>query len=186
MLRHAGIAAGDALARNAARATGARSRPPLLCVPIPDRRRPEARPALPVGFLSLCSPDGRGRRPGLARPPRVSLAPTAGPEPPASILTAAGRKFSTAAYGARAFPASRPDPRAQNLKFHPGDSHNHPSSPIVPSTRTDELTRACLAPRDRLPDRQLKSRKGKLVGEDEFGNKYFENTSYQSIQPSMG
>lgn len=71
-------------------------------------------------------------------------------------------------------------PRARTLKFHPGDSHNHPSSPIVPSTRTDELTRARLAPRDRLPDRQLKSRKGKLVGEDEFGNKYFENTSYQS------
>ena len=40
--------------------------------------------------------------------------------------------------------------------------------------------RAGLAPLDRLPDRQLKSRKGKLVGEDEFGNKYFENTSYQS------
>ena len=34
MLRHAGIAAGDALARNAARATGARS-VSMLCVPTP-------------------------------------------------------------------------------------------------------------------------------------------------------
>ena len=71
-------------------------------------------------------------------------------------------------------------PRARTLKFHPGDSARPSIFADRPDTRTEELTRACLAPLDRLPDRQLKSRKGKLVGEDEFGNKYFENTAYQS------
>ena len=73
-------------------------------------------------------------------------------------------------------------PRARTLKFHPGDSarpsiHLRRSS-LHANRRTDP--RRLLAPRFRLPNRQLKSRKGKLVGEDEFGNKYFENTSYQS------
>ena len=79
------------------------------------------------------------------------------------------------------FPPNPPrPPRARTLKFQSGDSARLSIFADRPDTRTEELTRACLAPLDRLPNRQLKSRKGKLVGEDEFGNKYFENTSYQS------
>jgi NADH dehydrogenase (ubiquinone) 1 alpha subcomplex subunit 12 len=36
------------------------------------------------------------------------------------------------------------------------------------------------SPNAPFPGRQLKSRKGKLVGEDELGNKYNENMNYQS------
>ena len=36
------------------------------------------------------------------------------------------------------------------------------------------------SPNAPFPGRQLKSRKGELVGEDELGNKYYENVNYQS------
>mmetsp|Transcript_855 Transcript_855/g.3298 ORF Transcript_855/g.3298 Transcript_855/m.3298 type:complete len:229 (-) Transcript_855:40-726(-) len=83
MLRHAGIAAGDALARNAARATDARS-VSMLCVP--DPRSPTTRGRGPPSrlefFCPSAHPHGRGRRPNLARPPRISLALTADPNRP--------------------------------------------------------------------------------------------------------
>ena len=48
------------------------------------------------------------------------------------------------------------------------------------NTQSSTANREYRLPSTPRAHRQLKSRKGKLVGEDEFGNKYFENTAYQS------
>ena len=40
--------------------------------------------------------------------------------------------------------------------------------------------------KNQKPNRQMKSRKGTLVGEDSLGNKYYENMTYQSGRHRWG
>jgi hypothetical protein len=79
MLRHAGIAAGDVLARNAARATGARS-VSMLCVPTPRivARGRASTGGTPIQFI-FSHP--RRDAPSPATPRRPEHPPIADPNP---------------------------------------------------------------------------------------------------------
>ena len=113
MLRHAGIAAGDALARNAARATGARS-VSMLCVPDPRSRTTRGRgPPFAVGvFRPFAHPRRARKAPNLTRPPRISLAPTADQTSRLHPHDCRTQILDGSVWCARVSPATRPDPRA--------------------------------------------------------------------------
>ena len=113
MLRHAGIAAGDALARNAARATGARS-VSMLCVPDPRSRTTRGRgpPSRLEFFRPFAHPRRARKAPNLTRPPRISLAPTADQTSRLHPHDCRTQILDGSVWCARVSPATRPDPRA--------------------------------------------------------------------------